>query len=170
MVVFTHHLDVVNGLREAFPNAAVVTGEANMEARQAAVDAFTGDPNVRVFLGTYPGAAGVGLTLTSARVAVFAELDWVPGNVSQAEDRLHRIGQKNAVLIQHLVYDGSLDADMAQTIIDKQDVITVATDQPAELDNGDHAAFIKALPEPKQGSEPNKVSGWNEPLPTSVPF
>ena len=40
---------------------------------------------------------------------VFAELDWTPSSITQAEDRAHRIGQRNNVLIQHLVYDGSLD-------------------------------------------------------------
>ena len=40
---------------------------------------------------------------------MFAELDWTPSSITQAEDRAHRIGQRNNVLIQHLVYDGSLD-------------------------------------------------------------
>ena len=58
----------------------------------------------------------------------FAELDWVPGNITQAEDRCHRIGQANSVLIEHLVLDGSLDARMVQTLVAKQDVIDGALD------------------------------------------
>ncbi len=63
---------------------------------------------------------------------MFAELDWVPGNLTQAEDRCHRIGQVNSVLVQHLVLDESIDAMMAQTIIAKQEVIDKALDAPVE--------------------------------------
>jgi len=68
------------------------------------------------------------LTLTAASNVVFAELDWVPANMTQAEDRCHRIGQKNAVLVQHLVLDGSLDARMAKVVVKKQKIVNQALD------------------------------------------
>lgn len=105
----------------------MVRGDVSIEKRQAAVDAFQNDPNVTVFLGQIQ-AAGVGLTLTASSHVIFAELDWVPGNVSQAEDRCHRIGQKDAVLVQHLVFDGSIDANMAHKLVAKQAVIDAALD------------------------------------------
>ena len=48
--------------------------------------------------------------------------------MTQAEDRCHRIGQANSVLVQHLVLDGSIDAAMAQTLVEKQEIIDKALD------------------------------------------
>jgi SNF2 family DNA or RNA helicase len=126
--VFVHHHEVVDALRAAFGDSAVhIDGRSANEDRQAAVDRFQTDPTCKVFIGTIR-AAGVGITLTAASTVIFGELDWVPGNVSQAEDRLHRIGQKDAVFVRHLVLEGSLDERMAQLIIQKQEVIDKALD------------------------------------------
>lgn len=133
VIVFCHHKDVVDLLMDKLSayKPVKVTGDVSMTARQAAVDAFQNDPQVQVFVGNIQ-AAGVGLTLTASSHVVFAELDWVPGNVSQAEDRAHRIGQHESVLIEHLVFDNSLDAKMAQTIIKKQAIIEQALDKQAD--------------------------------------
>ena len=131
VVVFAHHKDVVSGILGALRGAGVtavsITGGTDMVDRQRAVDAFQSDPSVRVFVGNIQ-AAGVGLTLTAAAHVIFAELDWVPGNVTQAEDRCHRIGQRDSVLVQHLVIDGSIDSKMAKTLIEKQAIIDAALD------------------------------------------
>ena len=82
-------------------------------------------------------AAGVGLTLTASAHVVFAELDWVPGVMSQCEDRCHRIGQEDQVLIQHLVLEGSIDANMAKAIVEKQAVIDAALDDPTDAAEAD---------------------------------
>ncbi len=135
IVCFAHHHDVIEALASEFGDSAVVIyGETNVDDRQGAVDRFQSDPDCRLFVGSI-GAAGVGLTLTAAAHVVFVELDWVPGNVSQAEDRCHRIGQRDSVLVQHLVFNGSIDARIARTIIAKQRVIDDALDTqhlPAE--------------------------------------
>jgi len=128
VVVMAHHLDVIAAIVNHFGNKAVkLTGDDSKEARQEAVDAFQNRDDIRVFVGSIK-AAGVGLTLTAASTMVFAELDWVPGNVSQAEDRIHRIGQSESVLIQHIVLDESLDASMAKTLVAKQEVLDRALD------------------------------------------
>ena len=133
LVVMTHHHDVQNRLiaelgKALGPGAVVLhTGGLDNDTKQRAVDSFQNDPAVRVFVGSIL-ASGVGITLTAASVMVFAELDWVPGNVSQAEDRIHRIGQHDSVLIQHLVVDGTIDAHMADVIVQKQEVADAALD------------------------------------------
>lgn len=129
IVVFAHHKDVVQQLAEAFDREAVtLTGDDAMDKRQQSVDRFQEDSSVRVFIGSIT-AAGVGLTLTAASHVVFAELDWVPANMSQAEDRCHRIGQNDTVIVQHVVLEGSLDARIASILVEKQEIIDRALDR-----------------------------------------
>jgi SWI/SNF-related matrix-associated actin-dependent regulator 1 of chromatin subfamily A len=137
VVAFAWHQDVIAELAKEFGKACVViTGQTDMKARQAAVDRFQTDPTCTLFLGNIL-AAGVGLTLTAASHVVFLELDWRPGIISQAEDRLHRIGQLESVLVQHLVFDGSLDAVMAKKIVAKQAIIDKALDVASEGEDDD---------------------------------
>jgi hypothetical protein len=130
VVVMAHHRDVVAALAEglrAKGNAVVtLTGEDSTVERDRAVQCFQAG-SARYFVGTIK-AAGVGLTLTQSSHVVFAELDWVPGNLSQAEDRCHRIGQRDSVLVQHLVVDGSIDARMVELVVEKQAVLDAGLD------------------------------------------
>jgi SWI/SNF-related matrix-associated actin-dependent regulator 1 of chromatin subfamily A len=131
VVVFGHHHEVTDALAAAFGSTSVVVdGRVPNEERQRAVDRFQSDSTCKIFIGGIQ-SAGVGLTLTAASTVVFAELDWVPGNMSQAEDRCHRIGQKEQVLVQHIVLANSLDERMAETIIKKQEIIEKALDRVA---------------------------------------
>jgi len=130
LVIFAHHKKVIAGIKEHYgEKAVVVDGSTPNDARQAAVDAFQNDPSIKVFIGSIK-AAGVGLTLTAASHVVFAELDWTPANMTQAEDRCHRIGQTDSVTVQHLVVNGSLDARMAEILVWKQEIIEAALDNP----------------------------------------
>lgn len=128
VVVFAHHKDVINKIVEAFPGQAVkLVGDMNNIARQKSIDMFMNDPNTTVFVGSIR-AAGVGITLTSSALVIFAELDWVPGVMSQCEDRCHRIGQKESLLVQHIVLSGSLDAYMSNVLVRKQDILDQVLD------------------------------------------
>lgn len=124
LVLFAHHRDVIDRLVEEFADAGAVKlyGGMSDADKDAAVQAFQNDPKCRLFVGGIK-AAGVGLTLTAASNVVFAEQDWVPGVLSQCEDRCHRIGQKESVLCQHLVLEGSLDARMIKVAVRKQETL-----------------------------------------------
>jgi SWI/SNF-related matrix-associated actin-dependent regulator 1 of chromatin subfamily A len=124
IVVFAHHHDVIDGLVEGLVEYGVtsIDGRTSLANRQIAVETFQTDPKTRVIVGSI-GAMGTGFTLTAASYVAFVELDWVPGNLAQAEDRLHRIGQAESVLVQHLMLDGSFDGRMAATVVSKMEVI-----------------------------------------------
>lgn len=129
IVIAAHHRDVVDAIKAGLMeyNPVVLMGGMSERDRQASVDTFQNDPKCRVFVGGIM-AAGVGITLTAASHVVFAELDWVPGNITQFEDRCHRIGQTQTVLVQHIVLNDSLDARMAKMLVEKQAVIDNALD------------------------------------------
>ena len=126
VVCFAHHKDVVKAIASEFRGCSIITGETPTESRQKQIDRFqSGETNLIV--GNIR-AMGVGISLTRSQHVVFAELDWTPANLTQAEDRCHRIGQTNPVLIQHLVLANSLDARMVKILIRKQNVISKVLD------------------------------------------
>jgi len=132
VVVFAHHKDVIAGIKEGLEKydkkVVILTGDMSTKARQVSIDEFQkGDADV--FIGSIQ-ASGVGITLTASSHVVFAEMDWVPANMNQAEDRCHRIGQKDSVLVQHIVVDGSIDAKLAETLVSKQKVADKSLDDP----------------------------------------
>ena len=57
-----------------------------------------------------------GLNLQRATCVVFGELDWSPAVHSQAEDRAHRIGQKDSLLCYYLVSPRGSDRDMQDAL------------------------------------------------------
>ena len=144
VVFFAHHHTLVDAVMNHFEKIAVkIDGRVtNVEDRQKAVDDFQNESDVKLFVGSIQ-AAGVGITLTASSTVIFGELDWVPGNMHQAEDRLHRIGQKECVLVQMIVLSESIDAKIAHTIIQKIEIIEAALDTEVSpeteiVDSGDH--------------------------------
>jgi len=120
IVVFAYYLQHLETLEKALAefNPVVVHGGVNDKARDAAVQAFMHDPACRVFLGQIT-AAGTALTLTSARHAVFIDLDWNPANHEQAGDRIHRIGQTREVFLHYLVAGSTIDEEIVKMLQEK---------------------------------------------------
>ena len=118
VVVFAHHKDVISHLQKAFKGAVTIDGSTKNTDRQKAVDKFQEDSETKVFIGQLQ-AAGVGLTLTAASTVVFVEFSWVPGEITQAVDRCHRIGQVDNVLAHFLVIEDSLEEHMMRVVLEK---------------------------------------------------
>lgn len=124
VVIFAHHKSVVQALYDDLSqrySVVTLTGDSSQGQRQQAVDDLQSG-HAQIFIGSIT-AAGVGITLTAASTCIFAELDWMPGNMQQAEDRLHRVGQKNSVLVQFVVAEGSIDAMLAKSVTRKAQII-----------------------------------------------
>lgn len=123
VVVFAHHKEAINIIKESLKKAGIpfvsLSGESSSEERKEAVESFQNKKEIQVFVGSIK-AAGEGLTLTAASDVVFCELDWTPASNLQAEDRLHRIGQKNSVVIHKLIARNSLDIRIMSLLSKKE--------------------------------------------------
>jgi len=139
LVVFAHNVDVVDHLAEKYGNLRI-SGRDNLDERQAAVDAFQADPKARVIVLNLQ-AGGVGITLTAGSDVVFVQMGWTPAEHDQAEDRCHRIGQKNNVQAWYLLASGTIDED----IYDLVDAKRVVVDAVTEGDEIEQESLIKDL-------------------------
>jgi len=98
-----------------------ITGDDSGPDRRRAVDAFqAGDANV--FVGTI-GAGSEGITLTRSSTVIFLDRDWTPARNAQAEDRLHRIGQDEAVQVIDIMARNTIDQYRFKVIEMKQEWI-----------------------------------------------
>lgn len=168
LVLFAHHVDVQKTLLAKFPGASRLLGEDPTEIRQANVDRFQDDPTCRLIVCSLV-AGGVGITLTAASNVAFVELGWNPGQMDQAEDRCHRIGQHDAVTAWYLLATGTIDEQIAALIDAKRSVVDAATDGgntsgegilSALVDQltGDRSRCPTATPEPEASTEPSAPS------------
>jgi SWI/SNF-related matrix-associated actin-dependent regulator 1 of chromatin subfamily A len=118
-IVFSCFDDPIQKLsRELGPAAVVVTGKTPSERRQELVDRFQHEDEVRVFVANII-AGGAGLNLTAATQVVFNDLDWVPANHWQAEDRAYRIGQTRTVNVTYFVARDTID-DFVQAVLENK--------------------------------------------------
>lgn len=128
VVLFATHHETIDILMKSFGDVAVkLDGRDNDKSRQEAIDRFQNDPSCLVFVGNIK-AAGVGITLTAASNVAFVEFAWTPGDMTQAEDRIHRIGQEESVTAWYLVASGTIDVDIVNLLESKRQVIDVIHD------------------------------------------
>ena len=133
-VVFSRFRQLINLVEQRLLGAGVslvtLTGGTPQEERAGIVSRFQ-DGKARVFAGTI-AAGGVGITLHAASRVVFLDRDWSPANNSQAEDRLHRIGQKNAVQVIDVIAKKTVDLGRMQRLELKKEWIRQILGDPKE--------------------------------------
>jgi len=128
IVVFAIHKPMIRVLRKRIESKSVVVdGSVTGRQRKMMVQQFQQDKKTRVFIGNIR-AAGIGITLTAANTLAFAELDWVPANHTQAEDRIHRLGQDKQVWIWYLVAANTIEEKLCEVLEKKQRVVQSTLD------------------------------------------
>lgn len=131
LVLFAVHKLTIDAIMEEFKDIAVkIDGSVSMNDRDKAVTEFQTNDKIRLFVGNIK-AAGVGLTLTAASNVAILELPWTPGELSQAIDRVHRIGQKDAVTAWYLLAAGTIEEKIATILDTKRGVLDSILDGQA---------------------------------------
>ena len=137
VLLFAFHKEVANRLAQEMEEQDIphflVTGDTPEAARQDMVDKFQAGEG-KVFVASL-GTMAVGLTLTRANRAIFAEPDWSASNVSQAEARIHRMGQTRPVLVEYIMLADSIDGMLAGKIAEKAEgaMSTVGVSKSAQV-------------------------------------
>jgi hypothetical protein len=113
-------------------------------------------------------ACAIGVTLTRASIATFITYSWTPSENEQAEDRIHRIGQTNGVIIRRVLVQHPLTIRMAaiifakkhqvDTVIGKATVVESEADRRAKaareaLANHDVGVMIQALTDAERAAK-----------------
>lgn len=122
-LVFTQFVAMYNILKRELASYGVVgiSGSLSGQKRQEVVNTFQNDPETRVFVGVAQ-ACREGLTLNAASNVIFIDLEWSPLYVEQAEDRAHRIGQRNTVIVTRLLARNTLDMKIIEMLKRKKDI------------------------------------------------
>ncbi len=146
LVVFAHHREILAAVLERFPSALHLLGSDSAAARDRTVECFQREhsPSNQLIVCSIE-VAGQGITLTRSSSVVFLELDWTPAKHDQAEDRCHRIGQRDAVNASYLLAAGTVDETIAELLERKRSVIGAVTDGRERDDEAVLDALVREL-------------------------
>ena len=143
LIIFAVHKFVINELMETFSDIAVkIDGSIPNKDRIVNVNEFQNNNKIKLFIGNIK-AAGVGITLTAASNVTFIELPLTPGELSQASDRAHRIGQKNCVNIHYLIAENTIEMKIAKLLDKKRMVVDSVLDGKITIQSSLISEIIK---------------------------
>ena len=156
LILFAIHKDVIEKIMKKFKKIAVkVDGSVPMKAREQAIKAFQEDPSVRLFVGNIK-AAGTGNTLTAASSVAFLEFPWTTGELAQAEDRGHRIGQTKTFNVYFLLANQTIEQKIAEILDGKREILDAILDGKSVEDRPLFQELFESItydtkPEKKEG-------------------
>jgi SWI/SNF-related matrix-associated actin-dependent regulator of chromatin subfamily A-like protein 1 len=150
IIVFGHHADFLDKVQDSIEKMNVdiekrnnkekndelkidplgimrIDGKTSKDKRFKNQNMFQEDPKCNIALLSI-NAANSGLTLTASNVVIMGELPWTPGVSRQAEDRVHRIGQKENVDIYYTIAEGTFDGALWNMLKNKSIIASKVLD------------------------------------------
>lgn len=127
LVVFATHNMILNELEAMYEGRCVsIRSGMSPERRDQSVTAFQTDKKTKlIFIGL---KMAEGLTLTAASDTLTVEFGWNPAKHDQAEDRVHRIGQREAVVAYYAVAVRTIEEKIGRLIEKKRRVVNAVAD------------------------------------------
>lgn len=122
VILFTGYTKTADKFEEAFPKNVKIVGGMTDNGRDKAVQDFQNNPEIEVAICNIK-AAGVGLTLTSATEVIMADLQWLPSDHFQAEDRSYRIGQDKNVSVWYFIANETHEEAVKEVLDEKAKLI-----------------------------------------------
>ena len=106
----------------------------NGTQKQSSIDNFQNNDKVKIFVGNLI-SAGTAITLTAAEVVIMNDLDFVPANHAQAEDRCFRIGTTKTINVYYPIFEDTVDIMMYEMLQKKRQIInTIMGEEHKEVD------------------------------------
>lgn len=128
IVLFAEHKKFIDMLEKKYSSVCVkIDGGVTNKKRIEIMEQFQNDPKIKIFIGNMK-AAGTVITLTAASHVAFLEFPWTPGDIKQAEDRCHRVGQKKAVNVYFLCVKNTIEEKIADILQKKMKVLESVLD------------------------------------------
>ena len=122
-LVFSQFTSLLAIVRRRLDNASIAYAylDGRTRDRQAPVEQFQNDPNVKLFLISLK-AGGLGLNLHSAEYVYLLDPWWNPAVEAQAIDRAHRIGQTRHVFAYRLIARNTVEEKVLELQQSKRDL------------------------------------------------
>jgi SWI/SNF-related matrix-associated actin-dependent regulator 1 of chromatin subfamily A len=128
LLIFAKHKEIYDKLIDKYKDISVhIIGGMTSKQKDKSVEEFQNNPNVKLFIGALD-AAGVGLNLTQSSTVAFVELGWTSAIHDQAEDRAHRIGQKDFVKCYYFYTEKTIDEQILELIEKKRNITANISD------------------------------------------
>lgn len=144
LIIFAEFVETAAAIAEGLTRhgIAYIDGSTPHKERNRLVDAFQAGEH-RGFVSTTE-TGGLGLNLQRASNVILVDRPWTPGDAIQAEDRAHRMGQKNAVFAYWLqAHD--IDYQIDKRLLIKAANIGVVLGEESALTGGDLSSILDAI-------------------------
>jgi SNF2 family DNA or RNA helicase len=148
-VVFSQFVSLIERVKSALardlPSLPIYELTGETKDRSAPVEQFKETKGPALFLASLK-AGGTGITLNTAEYVFLMDPWWNPAVEAQAVDRVHRIGQKNPVLIYRMIAPGTVEERIEELKQEKRELFsTVVGDIPDMTDWTRHFTSLDAL-------------------------
>lgn len=121
IIIFTEAIDTLNfienKLKDRVSGIAKIIGKFSMDERRRQVELFRNE--LPVMLATDAGGESINLQFCNQMVNY--DIPWNPNKLEQRMGRIHRIGQKNNVVVFNLVAKNTREGDVMYRLLTKME-------------------------------------------------